>query len=244
MADINSLPDHVTYYERSVTRKNGVKNVERSIRVFLKIIRDGKKKRISRTISVNQNGLDAAVAMATEWISLQEETCTVLRRPEPPVQTASAFNWTGINSRYINRGSSITVRVPGAAHAIFHNSQAAEAIALRDQLCAALGLDLTASPKRRKRRPFAKQVVNAVKSDKTLAPGVFYSEFKVLGANGVASVRRTYRTSVMIKDPESGKPKELAFTRSANRYGHKEALRMVEEWREKMVAKHYIKREP
>lgn len=244
VVDINNLPEHVTYYERSVTRPNGQKTVECSIRVFLGIIRDGQKKRISRTISVNQNGLDTAVDMATKWIAKQKETCTVLSRPEPPVKSAPTFDWDRINSRYINRGSSITVRVPGADHAIFHNSKAAEAIALRDQLCAALGIDLNAPPKRKARRPFAKRVVNAVKSDKTLAPGVFYSEFKVLGANGVASIRRTYRTSVMVKVPGSEERKEIAFTRSANRYGHKEALRMVEEWRAKKVAEHYVKHEP
>lgn len=68
MVDINNLPDHITYYEREVTRKSGVIYIERSIRVFLKIIKNGKKDRISRTISVNKNGLEVAVDTAVKWI--------------------------------------------------------------------------------------------------------------------------------------------------------------------------------
>lgn len=239
MVDINNLPDHITYYEREVTRKSGVINIERSIRVFLKIIKNGKKDRISRTISVNKNGLEVAVDTAVKWIEEQSLVCIILS--PPPKITSSEVNWDEVNKRYIYRGSSIIIRVPGADSKAFNNGMPREAIAYRDKLCAELGIDIKTGKKPKKRALFAKKKPNTVKKNKKLSVGIYYSECRRIDIYGIASTSRAYRSSANIPDPITGKIKKMNFSRSANRYGHKEALRLVTEWRNERVSKHYQK---
>lgn len=239
VTDIDNLPEHVTYYERPVTRKDGSINVERSIRVFLKVIAEGKKKRISRTISVKQNGLDNAVEIAVKWIEEQHLISKVLSAPAPVIH--DSFDWSKVNKKYINRGSSITVRVPGSDSKIFNNSFPKDAIAYRDKMCAELGIDIEKRTLRKNSGIFAKKRPNSNKKNKKLAVGIYYSEYKRIDMNGNISNSRMYRASVNVPDPETGKIIKLNFSRSVNFYGHERALKLVTDWRNERVSKHYVK---
>ncbi|WP_323946858.1 hypothetical protein [Aeromonas hydrophila] len=236
MVDINNLPEHITYYERVKTLIDGSTSTERSIRVFLSYTEDGKKKKISRTVSVNKNGLEAAVNIAVDWLSEKTSSLKLLSRTRP--YTSDVTSWDGINTKYIYRGSSIIVRVPGDERKTFHKVQIKEAASYRDEACKRLGIDINKPLRPKKRDFYVRTKPHANKNNKSLPTGVYYCEAKRYDKNGNFWITRTYKSEFYAPVEGSEERKCLSISRSANLYGHKEALRQVSEWRTKMIEKY------